>query len=102
MIAKINKVNLEELSLNAQISAAQTELARKNLALERTIIRSPVNGVVLHLHAEPGKKRMLASDNPKSAVIVELYDPEELQARIDVPLSEAASLQIGQAGYPDH
>ena len=96
VIAGINKVNLEELSLNAQISAAQTDLARKKLALERTIIRSPVDGRVLHLHAEPGKKRMLASDNPKSAVIVEIYDPEELQARIDVPLSEAASLQIGQ------
>ena len=97
VIAKINKVNLEELSVNAKISAAQTELARKNLALERTIIRAPINGVVLHLHAEPGKKRMLASDDPKSANIVELYDPEKLQARIDVPLSEAASLQIGQA-----
>ena len=97
VIAKINKVNLEELSVKAKISAAQTELARKNLALERTIIRAPINGVVLHLHAEPGKKRMLASDDPKSANIVELYDPENLQARIDVPLSEAASLQIGQA-----
>ncbi len=97
VIAKINKVNLEEISVNAEISAAQTELARKNLALERTIIRSPINGIVLHLHAEPGKKRMLTSDDPKSANIVELYDPEKLQARIDVPLSEAASLQIGQA-----
>jgi len=97
VIAKINKVTLEELSVNAKINAAQTELARKNLALERTIIRAPISGIVLHLHAEPGKKRMLASDDPKSATIVELYDPEKLQARIDVPLSEAASLQIGQA-----
>ena len=78
VIAGINKVNLEELSVNAQISAAQTDLARKKLALERTVIRSPVDGIVLHLHAEPGKKRMLASDNPKSAVIVEIYDPEKL------------------------
>ena len=96
VIAKINKVNLEELSVNAKIKAAQIELARKKLALERTIIRAPIDGIVLHLHAEPGKKRMLASDDPKSAVIAELYDPNKLQARIDVPLSEAASLQIGQ------
>ena len=96
VIAQINKVNLEELSVNARISAAQTELARMKLALERTVIRAPIDGIVLHLHAEPGKKRMLESDDPKSAVIVELYDPGKLQARIDVPLSEAASLQIGQ------
>ncbi len=96
VIAQINKVNLEELSVNARINAAQTELSRKKLALERTVIRAPVDGIILHLHVEPGKKRMLASDDPKSAVIVELYDPGKLQARIDVPLSEAASLQIGQ------
>ena len=96
VIAKINKVNLEEFSVKAKISAAQTELARKKLALERTVIRAPIDGIVLHLHASPGKKRMLTSDDPKSANIVELYDPEKLQARIDVPLSEAAALRIGQ------
>ena len=96
VIAQINKVNLEELSVNARIRVAQTELSRKELALERTVIRAPIDGIILHLHAQPGKKRMLASDDPKSSVIVELYDPEKLQARIDVPLSEAASLQIGQ------
>ena len=97
VMAQINKVNLEEFSVNARITAAQTELARMKLALERTVIRAPIDGIVLHLHAEPGKKRMLESDDPKSAVIVELYDPGKLQARIDVPLSEAASLQIGDA-----
>ncbi len=96
VIAKINKVNLEEFSVKAKISAAQTELARKKLALERTVIRAPIDGIVLHLHAIPGKKRMLTGDDPKSAIIVELYDPGKLQARIDVPLSEAAALRIGQ------
>lgn len=96
VIAKINKLNLEELSLTPRISKAQTELARKKLALERTVIRAPIDGIVLHLHAVPGKKRMLTSDDPKSANIVELYDPGKMQARIDVPLSEAAALRIGQ------
>ena len=43
---------------------------------------------------------MLASDNPKSAVIVEIYDPEELQARIDVPLRGSIAADW-TAGYPD-
>ena len=97
VMAEINKVELERLAMNAKILRAETELARKKLALERTVIRSPTDGIVLHLHANPGKKRMLQGDDPKSATIVELYKPEKLQARIDVPLSEAASLKVGQA-----
>ena len=96
VLAKINKVDLERITLNARISAAQTELARRQLALERTVIKAPVDGIVLNLHAAPGKKRMLESDDPSSALIVELYEPGKLQARIDVPLTEAASLQVGQ------
>lgn len=96
VFAKINKVDLERLTLTAQINAAQTDLARKRLALERTEIKAPMDGMVLRLHAAPGKKRMLGSDVPTSALIVELYDPNKLQARIDVPLTEAAGLRIGQ------
>ena len=96
VLAKINKVELERLATDARIRKAQTELARKKLALERTVIRAPADGIILHRHASPGKKRRLQGDDPKSAVIVELYNPEKLQARIDVPLSEAASLKLGQ------
>jgi HlyD family secretion protein len=40
---------------------------------------------------------MLNMDDPDSAVIVSLYDPQKLQARIDVPLTEAAGIQEGQS-----
>lgn len=96
ILAKINKVDLERLAVNARISEAQTDLSRKNLALARTRITAPIDGIVLHLHAAPGKKRRLAADDPASALIVELYDPQNLQARIDVPLSEASGLRVGQ------
>ena len=96
VMAKINKVDLERKTVDAKIKSAQTDLNRKKLALERTTIKAPMDGIVLHLHVAPGKKRMLGADDPKSAVIVELYDPTKLQARIDVPLTEAAALQIGQ------
>lgn len=96
VLARINKVDLERLALGAKISAAQTELSRKQLALDRTQIKSPIDGIVLRLHAAPGKKRMLDADDPNSALIVELYEPDNLQARIDVPLTEAAALSVGQ------
>ncbi len=81
----------------SQEKAAQTNLARHQLALDRTEIRSPVKGVVQRLMAYPGGKKMLMMDNPDSATIAILYQPEHLQARIDVPLEEASGLFVGQA-----
>jgi RND family efflux transporter MFP subunit len=87
----------EENSMEAKLTVLETARDRAQLALDRTSISAPMDGIVLHLHAAPGKKRMLAMDDPKSATIVELYDPKKLQARIDVPLNEASGLSVGQA-----
>ncbi|MDB4623861.1 efflux RND transporter periplasmic adaptor subunit [Akkermansiaceae bacterium] len=91
------RLHSEKEAMVAQLEALNTSLARAQLALDRTKITSPMNGIVLQLHAAPGKKRMLGMDDPTSATIVELYDPAKLQARIDVPLNEAAALSAGQA-----
>lgn len=75
---------------------AETELARRQLALDRTRIHSPVDGIVQKLYVAPGMKRMLGMDALDSATVAKIYQPESLQARIDVPLEEAARLSIGQ------
>ncbi|CAN5342785.1 HlyD family efflux transporter periplasmic adaptor subunit [soil metagenome] len=82
--------------IDARIAEAATEVARRQLALDRTRIKSPVDGVVLRLLAVPGEKRMLAMDDHDSATIAILYQPDRLQTRIDVPLEEAAQLAVGQ------
>ena len=87
----------EKESMLANLDELETAQDRAQLALDRTKIFAPIDGIVLHLHAAPGKKRMLDMESEKSAVIVELYQPQHLQARIDVPLNEAAALRIGQA-----
>lgn len=81
----------------SQIAKAKTELAKRELALSRSEIRSPVDGVVLRLLAVPGQKRMLDMDDADSATVAILYQPDFLQARIDVPLEEASGLSVGQA-----
>lgn len=80
-----------------QVAFAETELARRQLALERTQIFSPIDGIIQRLHVAPGMKRMLDMDDHESATIATLYQPDQLQARIDVPLEAAARLAIGQA-----
>lgn len=79
-----------------EVEVAKVKLAKAELALSRTLIKSPINGRVLRLNSAPGQKKMLAMDDPDSATIAILYDPEHLQARVDVPLADAAGLMVGQ------
>lgn len=81
----------------AKISSGETEVSRRQLALDRTEIRAPIDGTVLRLFAIPGRKSMLAMDDMDSSTIATLYRPDSLQARIDVPLEEAAGVFPGQA-----
>lgn len=81
----------------AMVGHAEIQLARAQLAMDRTRIYSPVEGRIQKLYVSPGLKRMLNMDDLESATIAKIYQPEVLQARIDVPLEEAAQLVIGQA-----
>lgn len=92
---KLQLISQKE-AMEAELETLATARERAQLALERTRISAPMDGVVLQLHAAPGMKRMLDMDSPTSATIVELYEPEKLQARIDVALNEASALFIGQ------
>ena len=93
--AEMTQLTAEKESMLATLDELMTARDRAQLALDRTRITAPMAGKVLHLHASPGMKRMLNGESLKSAVIVELYDPKKLQARIDVPLNEAGALRPG-------
>ena len=80
----------------ARVENAKVDVARRQLALDRTLVRSPVGGRVQVLYAAPGMKRMLNMEGPETATIAKIFQPDSLQARIDVPLEEAAQLRIGQ------
>ncbi len=75
---------------------ARADLSENELALSRLTITAPISGRVLALRAAPGAKTRLEMDDPFSATVVTLYDPKYLQARVDVPLAQAAGLAVGQ------
>ena len=92
---------LEERIAAHRTALAATAVARKGrdiaqLALDRTAIRSNMDGIILQRFVEPGSKRSAAQDDPHSAVIASLYDPGALQVRVDVPIAEAGKLRAGQ------
>ena len=82
--------------LESQVTTAEVALKLAELAHSRTRILSPTDGRVLRLLAAPGQKKMLGMDDPDSATVAILYQPDHLQVRVDVPLADAAGLQVGQ------
>lgn len=94
--AQLTALTAAVLEASHRVEAARSVREEKQLALDRTRIESPVSGLVQRLLAAPGQKKMLAMDNPESATIAVLFEPDSLQARIDVPLELAAGLSLGQ------
>ena len=84
------------LRAEAGVASARAQREDAALRLERMEVRSPAAGVVMMRLAEPGSKLMLNADNPRSAQVVRLYDPQRLQVRVDIPLVDAAKVSIGQ------
>lgn len=94
--ARVVELN-RHLDLQRQfVAAAEVEVDRARLHLDRTRITAPSDGVVLRLLAAPGLRRMLEMDHPDSATVAVLYHPDHLQARVDVPLADAGQVAVGQ------
>jgi len=69
---------------------------KAELDFNRTLILSPINGVVLRLLASPGKRLMRQMDAPDSSTALIIFEADKLQARIDVPLADASKLSLNQ------
>jgi multidrug efflux pump subunit AcrA (membrane-fusion protein) len=69
---------------------AQVQLERAKLHLERTTIRAPFSGRVLRVVASPGSRVAGLDDMTglDSSVVIEMYEPNQLQVRADVRLED--------------
>jgi HlyD family secretion protein len=93
---QLTKTAYEAAAMQAKIHVSEAALEKAKLMLSRTRITAPVDGRVLRLTAAPGQKKMLAMEDEDSSTIAVLYNPAQLQVRVDVPLADAAGLSIGQ------
>jgi HlyD family secretion protein len=80
----------------AALASARVGREAAQLSLDRTVIRSDRDGIILRRYVEPGQKRRAAMDDPQSAVIASVFDPEYLQVRVDVPIAEAGRVFLDQ------
>lgn len=94
------------MSAQAQVALAQASLDSTATDLERTIVRSPVAGVVLERRVEPGQAVAAQFQPPVLFVIAEDLDRMELHLAIDE--ADIGRVEPGQRAtftvdaHPDH
>lgn len=81
---------------NRDLALLSVERARLNL--DRCVIRSPMTGRIMQLVAQPGMRVMGLEANAtrSSNTVVTMYNPQSLQVRVDVRLTDVAMVQPGQ------
>jgi HlyD family secretion protein len=81
----------------AALELAKSQLAEAEAKYEKTLIRSPIDGVILRKHHRSGESVSNSSTVPDP--IVTIGDNSVLRVRMDVDETEVAKVQVGQAAY---
>jgi HlyD family secretion protein len=93
--SRLKIVQTDKDSLSHKIKAKKAVLERKELDINRAIIRSPIDGIIQKVYVRVGQKIMLTGDNMDSSTVADIYDPLRLQVRVDVALACAGRLEVG-------
>lgn len=93
----VSEARAAVLRAEAARDAALVARDEAALRLSRMEVRSPVGGIVLSRLVEPGSRISMSADGDGAmmGVVLRVYDPSRLQARVDVPLADAAKVGVG-------
>jgi ABC exporter DevB family membrane fusion protein len=80
---------------DADVALARAELDEARAMLEKTLVRAPIDGVVLRRHHRAGESVSTQFDSP----IVTLADRSRVRVRVDVDEADVARLREGQSAY---
>src|SRR5262249_10878868 len=100
---RIAEANLE--NAEAVVEQKQAALDQADLDLKRTVLRSPIDGVVLRRDVDPGQTIAVSLEAKTLFTIANNLDYMEVHGRIDE--DDVGSLKVGQAArftvdaYPD-
>ena len=83
----------------AQIAAAGVRVSEARLKLDRMTVKAPAAGRVYQLVAAPGARigeGMVQMQGHDGSTVVTLYQPDQLQVRVDVRFSDLPQVVTGQ------
>lgn len=98
LIDEHRAVNVAEANRSRAEGALMLATAQRDeaaLRLDRMAVRSPVAGIIMQRYVAPGAV-LGAGEGEMPSRVATVYDPAQLQVRVDVPLAEAANIVIGQ------
>ena len=103
--AAFERAKADEASAKAAVSQAQATLEAIETDLSKTVIRSPINGIVLNRSVEPGQTVAASFQAPVLFTLAE--DLTQMELHVNVDEADVGKVQEGQkatfsvAGYPN-
>lgn len=103
--AALARARADETSAKAAVAQAQATLKGTETDLEKSVIRSPMNGVVLARSVEPGQTVAASMTAPVLFTLAE--DLAQMELNVDVDEADVGQVQEGQEAtfvvdaYPD-
>ena len=82
----------------ARVAQARVALAEAELQFDRMNVRSPIDGRVFRLIADPGTRLVggMGPDGYDGSTVVTLYRPDMLQVRVDVRFQDLPKVSLHQ------
>src|SRR5690606_33671564 len=105
-----NELALARVDLRTReeaLAQARAALAQAQDNLDRTQIRSPIDGVVIMLDVEPGEAVIAGTTNIPGTTLAIIADPSAVLAEVQVDETDIAAVTLGQqaaifaAAFPD-
>ena len=103
--AAFERAKADEASAKAAVSQAQATLEANETDLSKTVIRSPINGIVLTRSVEPGQTVAASFQAPVLFTLAE--DLTQMELHVNVDEADIGKVREGQkatfsvAGYPN-
>ncbi len=105
--SQLDQVRSAYLAMKAQVSVDSSLLDESLSSYSKTIITSPIHGVVLGVHKEVGEMVVVGTINTPGSVIMDIADLSKLEVEANVDETEVVKIKPGQKtkiqvdAYPD-
>ncbi len=94
-----NQLNTSKLNLKTSEGAllrVQAELNKAIDNLEKTIVRSPIDGVITNVAINVGETAYAGGETGKGSLLMKVADPSEVLAKVDIDERDISKVKIGQ------
>ncbi len=95
--ASLAVADAELARAEASVRLARARVQEANALLEKTVLRAPVDGIVLRRYKEAGES--VAPESKDSARVFTVADTRRLRVRVDVDETDVARLALGQPAW---